>query len=101
MSNSNKQSGQYKAEFQESTVEYIKTSRKSLSQVSRELGVSVSTLSKWMKRFSDPQLTQQQDEDELTRLRLENKALKKSQAQQAEEIAILKKASAYFARQMQ
>lgn len=100
MSNSNKQSGQYKAEFQESTVEYIKTSKKSLSKVSKELGVSVSTLSKWVKRNDELQKPQP-NENELSQLRIEIKVLQQSQAKLTEENAILKKASAYFARQMQ
>lgn len=100
MGNSNKQSGQYKTEFQESTVEYIKTSKKSLSEVSKELGVSVSTLSKWVKRHDELQKPQP-NENELSQLRAEIKVLKKSQAKLTEENAILKKASAYFARQMQ
>ena len=100
MSKKNPTTGQYKPEFQQSTIEYIQTSNKSLSQVSRELGVSVSTLSKWIKKQESSSKPLSSSELELKQLRAENKALKKSQAQLSEEIAILKKASAYFARQM-
>jgi transposase len=101
MSNGNKKLLRYDLEFQKSTVELIKSSGKSLSQVSREIGVSVSTLSKWLKIHAEQGKETTPSQDELTQLRAENKALKKTQASLAEEIAILKKASAYFARQMQ
>lgn len=101
MSSSNKKSSRYDLEFQKSTVELIKNSGKSLSQVSREIGVSVSTLSKWLKIHSDQAKETSPTLDELSQLKAENKALKKAQASLTEEIAILKKASAYFARQMQ
>ena len=97
---SHKKSTKYDLEFQKSTVELIKSSGKSLSQVSREIGVSVSTLSKWLKTQA-AQDTPPLAQDELSQLRVENKALRKAQASLAEEIAILKKASAYFARQIQ
>ena len=63
--------------------------------------MSVSTLSKWVQQHKNQEQPAQNGADELAQLEAENKELKKSHAKLSEEIAILKKASAYFARQMQ
>ncbi len=74
----------------------IDDGEKTLSEVGRELGVASSTVSAWRKEFNElgdeafPGKGRSKD-PELTRLRRENASLK-------EDNEILKKAAAYFAK---
>lgn len=74
----------------------VSASGKSLSQVARDLGVSVESLRSWVKQSQidqgeRPGLTTEEKE-ELRRLRRENRIL-------LEEREILKKAAAFFAKE--
>ncbi|WP_016758920.1 transposase [Leptospira weilii] len=42
---------QYDEEFKKNTVELLVKSRKSMTQISKDLGVSVNTLINWKKRY--------------------------------------------------
>jgi transposase len=77
-------------------VRLVSASGKSLSQVARDLGVSVESLRSWVKQSQidqgeRPGLTTEEKE-ELRRLRRENRIL-------LEEREILKKAAAFFAKE--
>jgi len=91
-------SGRYREEFKNSAVELIRTSGKSLSQLSKELGVAVSTLATWNQISEEAEADT--ESEQIKALKAEYSQLKRSYAKLQEENAILKKASAYFAQQM-
>ena len=78
----------YGAEFHREVVQLVLTSRLTRMQVTAELGVGFSTLSKWIQQDRDKDLmtvTHEKQEWEFSRLRKENRIL-------LEESEILKKA---------
>ncbi|WP_235596845.1 transposase [Leptospira alstonii] len=80
----------YDEEFKKNTVELLIKSSKSMTQISKDLGVSVITLINWKKKY----LTNDspfQDE-----LRAENERLRKELMEVKEEREILKKSVAIF-----
>jgi transposase len=97
----------YTEEFRTSTVQLILNSHRSVKDVSRDLGVHEKTLYGWVRSYkirhnipiegrgahlkAHVAITETHDE-ELKRLRAENKILK-------QEREILKKAAAYFAKE--
>jgi transposase len=87
---------EYTTEFKELAVKRVKEGQ-SNGVVSRELGVSNQTLRNWVKAFDAGKLTGAgtkvvtPEQMELSRVRAENARLKM-------EVAILKKATAYFAK---
>ena len=94
---SNKTTGQYNAEFKESAVKLATESAKPVAETARELGINISTLHTWIKKYHQPKQVDKvvADEhvyDELKRLRKENARLK-------EEREILKKAATFFAKE--
>lgn len=97
--NERKKAKSYTAEFKESAVKLAVESGRPLAQTARELGVSKDTLYGWVRHYhGKPQPGQEAVHsepryDELKRLRREVSILK-------EERDILKKAAAYFAKQV-
>lgn len=87
---------EYTTEFKEQAVKYVKAG-KSIGAVAKELGLIDQTLRNWVKAAAAGKLTGAggkvvtQEQMELSRLRAENVRLKR-------ECEILKKATAYFAR---
>ena len=87
---------EYTAEFKEQAVKRVKEGR-SVGAVSKEMGLVEQTLRNWVKAFDagtlnavgGPKVTA--EAMELSRLRAENVRLKR-------EVELLKKATAYFAR---
>ena len=89
----------YSQEFRETAVELARKSEKSVAHVAKELGIDKHTLYSWLqtstKKEIGPQQKQQLDADaELKELRRKNKQLE-------QEVEILKKAAAYFAKTLQ
>ena len=86
----------YPPEFRAEAVELARSSEKPLSELARDLGVSIGTLRNWLKQQQidagkrDGLTTDEREE--LRRLRKENKVLK-------EEREVLRKATAFFARE--
>jgi transposase len=84
------------AEFKAEAVKLARSSEKPLSELARDLGVSTGTLHNWLKQQHidagkrDGLTTDEREE--LRRLRKENKVLK-------EEREVLRKATAFFARE--
>lgn len=82
--------------FKQQAVQLALTSGLSRRQVADDLGVGLSTLNKWIKAHRDSQSSSHSSasdiEREVARLRKENSIL-------MEEREILKKATAFFARQ--
>ena len=84
-------------EFKLEAVRLAEREGMSAAQVARDLGISDSVLYDWVKKFgtsSDGSSLTPEEREELIRLRRENRVLK-------EERDILKKATAFFARQSQ
>ena len=79
----------FEPEFKEQAVALVLNSQLSQTQISEELGISQSLLSRWVREHR-ARCEQGGDSDELTRLRRENARLK-------QECAFLKKAAGYFA----
>ena len=85
----------YTEEFERETVRLALTSGRSQSSICQDLGVSRTTLVRWLGKHCDQQDSATIDDDvvaELRRLRCENDVLR-------QERDILKKATAFFARE--
>lgn len=86
----------YPPEFRAEAIRLVRSGGCTLSQVSRDLGVSTFTLRNWLQQTQidagEREGLTTEERDELRRLRRENKVLR-------EEREILKKAAAFFARE--
>ena len=98
MSESNR-ANTYTTEFKDSAVQLALTSKQSVAQTAKELGLSKNTLYGWVrqKQKQNPKVnTSPSPQDPVQE---ELKRLRKEVTQLREERDILKKALAYFARQ--
>lgn len=91
MENGNKKKKVYSAEFKAEAVRLVKSGERTQSEVSQNLGISSSTISKWcqeleIKDESDNAAKVRRLEAEVKRLKLEQE--------------ILKKAATYFAKNL-
>lgn len=91
---------QYGRQFKEEAVRRVQDSEFSLASVARDLGINENTLRGWVKDardnpnpFPGSGKVSYENEDELTKLQRRNRELQ-------EEIDILKKAAAYFAKNL-
>jgi transposase len=89
----------YPEEFRREAVELVRSSGRSMADVARSLGISDATLSNWViadrearARAADPRALDENEREELKRLRKENADLRMDRE-------ILRKAAAYFARE--
>jgi transposase len=88
----------YTVEFKVKAVELLKSGDKSQLQIAKELGISDSTLSKWRREYesgllsNDSPQVQSGADKEIARLTAELK-------RKTMEVEILKKATAFFARE--
>ena len=86
----------YPAEFKAEAVDLYKQGDRSLKDVAEGLGVSTNSLREWVRRSEQtearPMHPNESEQDELKRLRKENRILK-------EEREILKKATTFFAKE--
>ena len=88
----------YTKEFREEAVRLVRQGQKTQAQVGRDLGVSDKTLWNWVQQAAvdagqgDPETLTSAEREELRKLRREN-------AQLREEREILKKATAFFAKE--
>ena len=90
---------EYSKEFKQSAVKLVISSDKSIAQIARELGVKTPTLYSWVNKEKDDEVTN----EEVTKAELfdELKRLKQELADVKEQRDILKKATAYFAKESQ
>ncbi|PCD78147.1 hypothetical protein CLN94_02275 [Pseudothioclava arenosa] len=86
----------YSDEFKRDAVQRITVRGYPVREVARRLGVSSHSLYKWLKLFGEP-MAKSVDVDH----EAENRRLKRELARVTEERDILKKATAYFARESQ
>ena len=82
----------YDDDFKKNAVKLSFASSKPVAQFARDLGVSDAMLYRWRQKY-----TPEGDKTRFATLEEENKALRLRNAEQAIEIDMLKKASAYFA----
>ena len=85
----------YSDEFKRDAVHQITVRGYAVREVSSRLGVSTHSLYKWLKLFGEPLPKPGVDHE------AENRRLKRELARVTEERDILKKATAYFARESQ
>lgn len=86
----------YSDEFKRDAVQQIRVRGYPIREVSQRLGVSSHSLYKWLRLFSEPAPKVSGIDHEA-----ENRRLKRELARVTEERDILKKATAYFARESQ
>lgn len=84
----------YTEEFKRDAVSQVKDRGYAVSEVSERLGISVKSLYAWITLYHKPVKAQQQDSEQAAEIR----RLKSELARVKEERDILKKATAYFAR---
>jgi len=86
----------YPPEFKAEAVRLYRTTDKSLQEVASDLGMSTNSLREWVRRAEvesgEREGLTQDEQDELRRLRRENRILR-------EEREILRKATAFFVRE--
>jgi transposase len=88
----------YTAEFKESAVKLAIESRRPVAQTAKELGINRNILYAWIDKYSKPkELSMRTDEHIYEGV----KRLKKELARVTQERDILKKATAYFAKESQ
>src|SRR3954465_11633244 len=97
MRNSMTQQRRFTREFKEGAVRLAQTSGRTQREIAGDLGIGLSTLGRWIGRSRDegavdPAAAQSEVTAELKRLRRENEILR-------QERDILKKATAFFARE--
>jgi transposase len=91
----------YPKEFKQEAVRLLETSNRPATEIALELGIRRNQLYKWKEQldikgeqaFQNRGRPRKENQAELTTLKQENKKLK-------EEVEILKKAAAYFAREL-
>ena len=83
----------FSKEFKREAARLVQTTDESMSKIARELGVGVSVLGAWVNKVEAEEKTglKTTEQEELVRLRRDNDRLRM-------EVEILKKATAFFAR---
>ena len=97
MNNQTKKQNTYSSEFKESAVKLALESDQSIAQTARDLGVNENTLHTWIKKYTKPTLANERVDEHIYD---EVKRLKKELARVTQERDLLKKATAYFAKEM-
>lgn len=85
----------YSEEFKRSSAKLAAESEQPISQTAKNLGINATTLYGWVDKYHPKQPAAKADNDPLQE---ELKQLRKENARLKEERAILKKAAAYFAK---
>ena len=89
----------YNQEFKNSTVKLCIDSDKSITSIARDLGLNKGTLSLWVSKYRDANNLSSNSSTFKESLEEENKRLKKELSIAKQERDILKKATAYFAKE--
>jgi transposase len=85
----------YTEEFKKDAVSQVKDRGYRVSEVARRLGICTNSLYKWIRKYSKPEANQREEAGQAEEIH----RLKKELARITEERDILKKATAYFARE--
>jgi len=97
MSEETKKPNSYTSEFKESAVKLAIESDQSIAATARDIGVNVNTLHTWIGKYSKPKQPLERTDEHIYD---ENKRLKKELARVTQERDLLKKATAYFAKEI-
>lgn len=89
----------YSTEFKESSVKLAIESSQPMAHTARELGINVNTLYTWVDKYSKPPKANSSKSHNDSRAYDEIMRLKKELARVTQERDILKKATAYFAKE--
>jgi len=92
----------FSAEYRQEAVRLTETGAKPLTQIARELGIHVETLRSWRRRYrATARATAPQEgrDGAVPSLEEENRRLRRENARLLEEREILKKATAFFAKE--
>lgn len=87
----------YPVEFKKSSAKLAAESEKPISQIAKELGINKTTLYGWVVKYHP---NQQCSPDKKSTVEIENQQLKKENLRLKQERDILKKAAAFFAKEM-
>jgi transposase len=98
MSDQTKKPNSYTSEFKESAVKLAVESDQPIAQTARDLGLNPNTLHTWINKYSKPKTAIARTDEHIYD---EVKRLKKELARVTQERDLLKKATAYFAKEMQ
>jgi transposase len=98
MNTQTKEQNTYLSEFKESAVKLALEADQTIAQTARDLDVNPNTLHTWIGKYSKPKKTAMERTDE--HIYDENKRLKKELARVTQERDLLKKATAYFAKEI-
>ena len=99
MTSKRKPYNQYSLEFKQEALRQLETSNRPATELAAELGIRPNLLYKWRDKLTEVEdankrgRPKKEDQSELTTLKQENKRLK-------EDLEILKKAAAYFAKEL-
>jgi transposase len=95
MNDQTKKPNTYTSEFKESTVKLALESDQPIAQTARDLGVNPNTIHTWINKYSKPKTAVERTDAHVYD---DNKRLKKELARMTQERDLLKKATAYFAK---
>ena len=96
---SKQQRNSYTKEFRLEAIHLTEESGKPSAQMARELGISANLLYSWRRQYKNKKESASIDESRLTAERQELKRLRLENARLREERDILKKSTAFFARE--
>jgi len=99
MSNTRSSSTRYPEEFKKSSAKLAIETDQSISRTATELGVDPSTLRMWISKYYANHKTKTSADINQEKLLEENKQLRKQLFRMTQERDILKKATAYFAKE--
>ena len=97
MSEETKKQNTYTSEFKESAVKLANESDQPIAATARDLGVNVNTLHTWIGKYSKPKKSAERTDEHIYD---EVKRLRKQLARVTQERDLLKKATAYFAKEI-
>ena len=89
----------YSLDFKVSAVKLVTDQGRGLKDAATSLGVAPSTMQYWVRRFGAPAAARPTPPDDPAALRRENERLRKENERLLMEREILKKATAFFARE--
>lgn len=97
MSEQTKKPNSYTSEFKESAVKLAIESGQPIARTAEDLGINVNTLHTWIGKYSKPKAATIRADEHIYD---ENKRLKKELARVTQERDLLKKTTAYFAKEI-
>jgi len=97
MNDRTKKPNSYTSEFKESAVKLAVESNQPIAQTAKDLGLNPNTLHTWINKYSKSESATEKTDEHIYD---EVKRLKKELARVTQERDLLKKATAYFAKEM-